>query len=93
MHHLEDQKPISELKRRAAELVDTVTESRRPLIITRRGESKAVLMDIRSYRELRDGALLLKLIAMAEADKNAGRVDSTRSAMRQAREAATAEAP
>jgi prevent-host-death family protein len=69
----EDIKPISYMKSRAAELLRTVGETRRPVVITQNGEPKGVLVDVASYQELRDAVLLMKLIAQGEADVRAGR--------------------
>jgi prevent-host-death family protein len=68
-----DVRPVTYMKTRAAELLRTVDESRRPVVITQSGEPKGVLMDVASYRELRDAALLLRLLAQGEADARAGR--------------------
>ncbi len=69
----EDIKPVTYMKSRAAELLKTVGETRRPVVITQNGEPKGVLLDITSYQELRDAVLLLKLAAQGEADVQAGR--------------------
>ncbi len=69
----EDIKPVTYMKTRAAELLRTLGETRRPVVITQNGEPKGVLLDVDSYQELRDGVLLLKLAAQGEADVRAGR--------------------
>lgn len=61
-------KPVTYMKTKAAELLRSVEESRRPVVITQSGEPKGVLMDIASYQELRQATLLLRLIAQGEAD-------------------------
>ena len=63
-----DVKPVTYMKTRAAELLRSVDESRRPVVITQSGEAKGVLMDITSYHELRQATLLLRLVAQGEAD-------------------------
>ncbi len=63
-----DVKPVTYMKTRAAELLRSVDESRRPVVITQSGEPKGVLMDIVSYQELRQATLLLRLVAQGEAD-------------------------
>ena len=68
-----DVRPVSFMKTRAAELLRSVQESRRPVVITQHGEPKGVLMDIASYEELRRATLLLRLVAQGEADARAGR--------------------
>ncbi len=69
----EDIKPVTYMKSRAAELLRTVGETRRPVVITQNGEPKGVLLDVESYQGLRDAVLLLKLAAQGEADVEAGR--------------------
>jgi len=68
-----DVKPVTYMKTRAAELLRSVGESRRPVIITQSGEPKGVLMDFASYQEMRQATLLLRLLAQGEADVRAGR--------------------
>jgi prevent-host-death family protein len=70
----EDIKPMTFLKTRAEELLDQVNESRRPVVITRNGEAKAVVLDVESYEALRDATMLLQLASQAEADLQEGRV-------------------
>ena len=48
-------------------------ETRRPVVITQSGEPKGVLMDFTSYQELRQAALLLRLLAQSESDVRRGR--------------------
>jgi prevent-host-death family protein len=68
-----DVKPVTYMKTKAAELLRSVDESRRPVVITQSGEPKGVLMDFTSYQELRQAALLLRLLAQGEADVRTGR--------------------
>jgi len=71
-----DIEPVTALKTGAARLLRTVNETRRPVVITQSGEPKGVLLDFESYEELREAALLLKLIAQGEADVRASRTAS-----------------
>ena len=68
-----DVKPVTYMKTKAAELLRSVGESRRPVVITQSGEPKGVLMDFASYQELRQATLLLRLVAQGEADVREGR--------------------
>jgi prevent-host-death family protein len=70
-----DVKPVTYMKTRAAELLRSVDESRRPVVITQSGQPKGVLMDYASYQELRQATLLLRLLAGGEADVRAGRTE------------------
>jgi prevent-host-death family protein len=70
-----DVKPVTYMKTKAAELLRSVDASRRPVVITQSGEPRGVLMDFTSYHELRQAALLLRLIAQAEAEVRSGRTE------------------
>lgn len=48
----EDIRPISDLKSRAAELVDQARKSHRPIVLTRHGRGVAVLLDLEEYESL-----------------------------------------
>lgn len=65
-------KPISYVKAHAAELLDRIAEEREPIIITQNGEAKAVLMDAASFDQMKETLTLLKLIALAEKEIEAG---------------------
>jgi len=67
-----DVRPVTYMKTKAAELLRSVDESRRPVVITQSGQPRGVLMDFTSYRELRDATLLLRLLAQGEADVRQG---------------------
>lgn len=68
-----DIRTITEMKARAAQLLDEVNLERRPLVITQDGKPRAVMMDVESYEELRNAIGLLKLAAQGEEDIRAGR--------------------
>jgi len=60
-------KPISYVKAHAAELLDRITEEREPIIITKNGEARAVLVDVVSYEKMMDETqVLLKILAHAD---------------------------
>ena len=67
-------KPISYLKAHAAEIVRTIGEQRKPLIITHNGEAKAVIQDIDSYEQMQETVSLLKILALGERQIEAGQV-------------------
>lgn len=69
-----DVKTVTYMKTKAAELLRSVDESRRPVVITQSGEPKGVLIDFESYQDLRQASLLLKLLAQGEADIRGGRL-------------------
>ena len=67
-------KPISYLKANAAEVLAQLTEGRAPLVITQNGEAKAVIQDVASYEETQETLALLKVLALGNAEIEAGRV-------------------
>jgi len=68
MHLSEDIKPISYLKSKTADVINSVNENQRTIIITQNGEAKAVIQDIKSYENLQNSLNLLKLIVQSEND-------------------------
>ena len=67
-----DIRPITYLKNNAANLLSQVNESQRPVYITQKGETRAVLQDSKSYEQMRAAIGLLKLIALGEEDIRSG---------------------
>ncbi|NLV25109.1 MAG: type II toxin-antitoxin system Phd/YefM family antitoxin [Deltaproteobacteria bacterium] len=68
-----DIKPVTYLKSRAADLLDQINETQRPVIITQNGEPRGVLQDPKSYENLRNAIGILKLLAQGEADIREGK--------------------
>lgn len=68
MHLSQDIKPISYLKSKTADVINSVNETQRSIVITQNGEAKAVIQDIKSYENLQNSLTLLKLIIQAEND-------------------------
>ena len=67
-------KSISYLKAHAPEVIRGVSEGRRPVVITLRGEAKAVLQDIESFEETQETLALLKILALTNKTVEEGRV-------------------
>ncbi len=63
-----DIRPITYLKAKAADLLNQVNETQRPVIITQNGEPRAVLQDTKSYEDMRYALGLMKLISQGEED-------------------------
>ena len=74
MNITNDIKPVTYLKARAADLLNQINETRRPVIITQNGEPRAVLQDPESYENMRNAIGLLKLISQGESDARNGKV-------------------
>jgi prevent-host-death family protein len=60
-------KPITYVKAHAAELLEQVAVTRQPLIVTQKGEARAVLLDVETYDSWRKALAMLKIIAISEA--------------------------
>ena len=78
MRYSSQVKPISYLKANAAEVLTQLTEGREPLVITQNGEAKAVIQDVASYEETQEMLALLKILALGNAEIEAGKVKPVR---------------
>lgn len=85
MNYTNQIKPISYLKANAAEVLETLTQSREPLVITQNGEAKAVLQDVASYNETQETMALLKILALGNRDLEEGKVASAADVFNRAR--------
>ena len=72
-HLDEDIKPLSEFRANAAALLDRVRETKRPLILTQRGHSTAVVVDVAEYERLVEEITLLRDVHVAERQLAEGR--------------------
>lgn len=59
-------KPISYLKQNTAEVVKTVHEKNKPMVITQNGEAKVVILDIADYEQGLETLALLKMLAQSK---------------------------
>lgn len=73
MNIINDIKPITYLKSRAADLLKQINDTHRPVIITQNGEPKAVLQDPQSYEDMRNAIGILKLVSLGENDIKKGK--------------------
>lgn len=69
-----DIKPISEFRANATTLLNQVSRTKRPLVITQHGKSSAVLMGVLEYEALLEKIEVLKDVHRAEEDIKEGRV-------------------
>ena len=74
MNTKEDIRPVTYLKSRAADLLEQINTTHRPVIITQNGEARGVLQDPESYDRMRTAIGLLKLIAQGEEDVRTGKL-------------------
>lgn len=70
----ENIKPISYLKANAAEVLQKLSESGEPLLITQNGEARAVMQDIASYESTQETLALLKILALGNQEIAEGKV-------------------
>lgn len=71
-------KPISYVKANAAEIIDKLAERGEPLIITKNGEAKAVIVDIVSWEKTQETMALLKILALGRKEIAEGKTRPAR---------------
>ncbi len=76
MNITSDIKPVTYLKSRAADLLNQINDTRRPVIITQNGEPRAVLQDPESYESMRNAIGILKALSQGESDIKNGKIKS-----------------
>ena len=76
MEIVNDIKPVTYLKSRAADVLKYINETHRPMIITQNGEAKAVIQDPKSYQDMRNALTIMKLLSFAEEDIKNGDLHS-----------------
>jgi prevent-host-death family protein len=72
----QDVKPISYLKTKTADVIKTVNDTKRTIVITHNGEAKAIVQDIKSYENLQNSLNMLKMILQSENDIENGNITS-----------------
>ena len=75
-----DIKPVSEFRANAAELIEHVKSSRRPLVLTQRGHSAAVVLDVAEYERMIEEIELLSDVRTSLQQIDAGQSISNRDA-------------
>ena len=68
----EDIQPLSEFRANVTSFIDKVRKTKRPLVITQRGKSAAVMMGVAEYEALLDKLELLQDIQLAESQIDRG---------------------
>ena len=68
----EDIQPLSEFRANVASFIDKVRKTKRPLVITQRGKSAAIMMDVVEYEKLIEKLELLTDIHIAESQLKRG---------------------
>ncbi|MFL6247696.1 MAG: type II toxin-antitoxin system Phd/YefM family antitoxin [Vicinamibacterales bacterium] len=75
-----DIRPVSEFRAKAAELIEHVKTSRRPLVLTQRGHSAAVVLDVAEYERMVEEIDLLSDVRTAIQQTDRGQAVSNRDA-------------
>ncbi|MGH7928110.1 MAG: type II toxin-antitoxin system Phd/YefM family antitoxin [Candidatus Binatia bacterium] len=70
----EDIRPVTYLKSRAADLLDQLNKTHRPVVITQNGEARAVIQDTESYERTKTAVGFLKLLVQGEEDIRSGKI-------------------
>ena len=68
----EDVRPLSEVRAQIAAVVEQVQETHRPVFLTQRGRSTAVLLDVETYEDMVEELELLRDVRTAEQELVAG---------------------
>ncbi len=70
----QDIKPLSEVRKGMAAFIKQIHETKRPLVITQRGKSAAVLIDAQEYEAMREKIELLSDVqaALSQLEKGEG---------------------
>lgn len=77
--------PVSYLKANAAEIMRNMANDHKPMVITQNGKATAVLQDLASFEQTQETMALLKILALGNAQVEAGRVTPAKEAFTQVR--------
>lgn len=75
-----DIRPVSEFRANAADLIERVRTSRRPLVLTQHGRSAAVVLDVAEYERMVEEIELLTDVRTAVEQIESGQGVSNRAA-------------
>ena len=78
----QDITPVSEFRANSAALLDKVRSTKRPLVLTQRGHSAAVLLDVAEYERLIGELELLRDVRLGEEQLQRGEALSQAEARR-----------
>ena len=73
-----DVRPVSDLRQNMAEIMESIDTEKRPVILTKHGRGKYVLLSIENYNQIAAIGELYKAIDEGIADIEAGRVSDFR---------------
>lgn len=89
----EDVRPVSDLRRKAHEVVTLARRSHRPVLITQRGRGAAVIVSLEEWERRQERQELVEAILRGERDFSEGRVVEEAAALRRIRAAGRQGAP
>ncbi|PIU44494.1 MAG: prevent-host-death protein [Ignavibacteriales bacterium CG07_land_8_20_14_0_80_59_12] len=69
-------KPISYLKTHASRLIRDLSDNQGTLIVTRNGQAKAVVQDIRTFERTQEALALLKMLTRSQRNIRRGKAKS-----------------
>jgi prevent-host-death family protein len=69
-----DVRPVTEFRAHTSAVLEQVQATKRPVVLTQHGRSAAVLLDVEYYESLVEEVALLRDLATAEAQLDAGLV-------------------
>ena len=81
-----DVRPVSDLRQNMSEIMESIDNEKRPVILTKHGRGKYILLSIEEYNRISAVAELYKAIDDGIADIEAGRVSDFREFAKQLRE-------
>jgi prevent-host-death family protein len=73
---VEDVVPVSDLRTKASQIIARARRTKQPVLVTQRGRSAIVLLDVIEYQRQQRKMALLEHIAAGKEDVAAGRVYS-----------------
>ena len=68
----EDIQPLSEFRANAASFIEKIRKTKRPMVLTQRGKSTVVMLDVAEYEHLMEKLEVLSDIQLAEAQLKSG---------------------
>ena len=83
---LPDVRPVSDLRQNMAEVMESIDTEKRPVILTKHGRGKYILLSIEDYNRITAFEVLYNAIDEGIADIEAGRVSDFREFAQQLRE-------
>ena len=69
---------LSDFKARASQILEEISASQHPIVITQNGSAAAVVQDYESYQRMQDSIAVLRLMVQGEADIKDGRLTPQR---------------